>query len=234
MKIKYGLLIVLTAALFPSISFAGVDSSFKLSNSYSTGTDSQLEVSMSNYQSTNDLVAVLNFSDANTKYVKSVMFLDKSGWVKLTPYQNGSDVLAKFISDTGFQSGNDRVISFRINFNSPKTYVLGFSLQDSMGKVVSSAAAPVNVIGKVLGESITPSNPAASPSGVFTRTLTYGVSGADVTALQNKLTAEGFYSGPITRFYGRLTQTAVRKYQTAHGITANGVVGPATLAALNQ
>ena len=47
------------------------------------------------------------------------------------------------------------------------------------------------------------------------------------------LTALGFYSGPVTGFYGSLTETAVGQYQTAHGIDPAGYVGPSTRAALN-
>jgi hypothetical protein len=67
----------------------------------------------------------------------------------------------------------------------------------------------------------------------FTELLTAGSSDAEVTALQQRLTALGFYSGPITGFYGTLTGAAVSKYQTAHGITATGYVGPSTRTALN-
>jgi peptidoglycan hydrolase-like protein with peptidoglycan-binding domain len=68
----------------------------------------------------------------------------------------------------------------------------------------------------------------------FTSSLSVGSTGADVTALQNRLTSEGVYSGPITGTFGPLTRAAVEKYQTAHGISPIGQVGPATRAALNQ
>jgi ferredoxin len=77
---------------------------------------------------------------------------------------------------------------------------------------------------------------ASNPSGTsynFTELLTVGSGGDQVTALQQRLTALGFYSGPITGFYGALTKDAVVKYQTAHGIVATGYVGPSTRAALN-
>ena len=67
----------------------------------------------------------------------------------------------------------------------------------------------------------------------FTQFLNVGSQGAEVTALQQYLAAKGFYSGPITGFYASLTETAVGKYQTAHGIDPAGYVGPSTRAALN-
>jgi hypothetical protein len=220
-------LLVLALLVAPLTSFANVDASLNTNGSYTTGTDSQFDVTLVNYQSSSD-VSVLSFSDADANDIKSAMFLDQSGWVTLTPYQSGSDVIAKFISDTGFTVNGNRVITLRVNFRTPKTYVAGYSLQDANSQTFSSAAAPMTVTGPVvLGQSTT-------ATSTFTRQLSYGSSGSDVTALQNKLTAEGFYSGPITGFFGRLTQAGVRAYQSGHGITANGVVGPATLAALNQ
>ena len=67
----------------------------------------------------------------------------------------------------------------------------------------------------------------------FTQFLNAGSQSAEVTALQQYLATKGFYSGPITGFYGSLTETAVGKYQTAHGIDPAGYVGPSTRAALN-
>ena len=93
---------------------------------------------------------------------------------------------------------------------------------------------------------IQPSSPASTPgtgssssaSGsntyTFTRLLVVGSTGADVTALQNRLTADGFYSGPITGKIGYLTQAAVKKYQTKHGLSPVGDVGPATRDLLNK
>jgi hypothetical protein len=76
------------------------------------------------------------------------------------------------------------------------------------------------------------SNSSAS-SYAFSSFLSVGSTGADVTALQQRLAADGIYSGPITGYYGTLTQTAVEAYQAAHGITQAGYVGPSTRAALN-
>jgi hypothetical protein len=70
-------------------------------------------------------------------------------------------------------------------------------------------------------------------SAGFTELLSVGSQDAQVTALQQKLASLEFYSGPITGFYGSLTEQAVMKYQTAHGITATGYVGPSTRTALN-
>lgn len=72
------------------------------------------------------------------------------------------------------------------------------------------------------------------------RSLYAGLSGSDVTTLQNKLIAQGYLAaGYNTGYFGTLTQTAVQKFQCAQnivcsGTTANGygVYGPKTKAAL--
>lgn len=64
--------------------------------------------------------------------------------------------------------------------------------------------------------------------------LTIGASGDTVNQIQSRLTTLGFYSGPITGYYGELTEEAVRRFQGANGLSVDGVVGPATLAAIQQ
>ena len=68
----------------------------------------------------------------------------------------------------------------------------------------------------------------------FTKTLRYGSEGEDVTELQNRLTAEGVYSGPITGYFGPLTEAGVKAFQAKYDIEQAGVVGPLTRAQLNS
>jgi hypothetical protein len=73
----------------------------------------------------------------------------------------------------------------------------------------------------------------AATSYTFTEFLTVGSQDDEVTALQKRLAADGYYSGSITGYFGTLTAAAVKKYQTANGISAKGYVGPSTRAVLN-
>lgn len=64
--------------------------------------------------------------------------------------------------------------------------------------------------------------------------LREGSTGSAVRALQEKLKALDYYSGTVTGRYGRLTREAVRRFQRANGLTADGIAGPKTLTALGQ
>lgn len=77
----------------------------------------------------------------------------------------------------------------------------------------------------------TTTTPAVQPP---TTTLKPGDTGAQVRALQRTLTHLGYSIGTIDGSYGPATKTAVSKFQRAHQLTADGIVGPATLAALRR
>ncbi|MBS2026868.1 MAG: peptidoglycan-binding protein [Deltaproteobacteria bacterium] len=64
-------------------------------------------------------------------------------------------------------------------------------------------------------------------------TLKQGASGSDVVALQQALTALGYDTGGADGSFGPHTLAAVKQFQAAQGLTADGVVGPMTWAALD-
>jgi hypothetical protein len=91
--------------------------------------------------------------------------------------------------------------------------------------IVTTITPTVPATGQVLG---------ASSGFQFTRTLMLGMTGEDVTQLQLRLTSEGVYNGPITGYFGPLTEAGVKAYQTKYGIDSVGIVGPKTRAKLNE
>jgi peptidoglycan hydrolase-like protein with peptidoglycan-binding domain len=87
----------------------------------------------------------------------------------------------------------------------------------------------------------TPPAPAAAQGEVlgaaayhFTKTLSLRSSGADVSALQQILTDEGFFTGDITGYFGAVTQKALKAYQAKYGFEQTGTTGPLTRAQLNK
>jgi hypothetical protein len=59
-----------------------------------------------------------------------------------------------------------------------------------------------------------------------------GAKGAAVKQLQRALKSVGFSPGTIDGSYGPSTEDAVKRFQQAHGLVADGVAGSKTLAAL--
>ncbi|MBI4093291.1 MAG: peptidoglycan-binding protein, partial [Candidatus Kerfeldbacteria bacterium] len=75
--------------------------------------------------------------------------------------------------------------------------------------------------------------PAAAPAYNYTRNLTVGSRGDDVTALQGLLKSKGYLAVEPTGYFGSLTKAALAKLQAAQGITpAVGYFGPITRAAV--
>ncbi len=85
---------------------------------------------------------------------------------------------------------------------------------------------PSPVYGSVM--VITP-DPAATPTPMV---LKNGSIGSEVTELQQRLQALGYYSGEIDGQFGPASRTAVTRFQQQHGLDADGAAGPETLALL--
>jgi len=80
-----------------------------------------------------------------------------------------------------------------------------------------------------LGSSDSGTRQASPPSGY--PTLSYGSSGSSVSRIQTLLNANGAKL-TVDGQFGTLTKVAVKKFQSANGIKANGVVGTSTWKAL--
>lgn len=66
----------------------------------------------------------------------------------------------------------------------------------------------------------------------ITKYLIFGKRGSEVTLLQTFLNKQGYLPVSATGYYGSLTVQAVKKFQSAHNISATGTVGPITRALL--
>jgi peptidoglycan hydrolase-like protein with peptidoglycan-binding domain len=67
----------------------------------------------------------------------------------------------------------------------------------------------------------------AASSASKSQSLSLGSTGSAVKELQRKLHVQ-----PVSGYFGTATQAAVKRFQARHGLTADGVAGPATLSAL--
>ena len=72
------------------------------------------------------------------------------------------------------------------------------------------------------------------PAAVLAENLRYGSRGDKVKELQQKLKRCVYYTGSIDGIFGSGTQAAVKNFQKKNGLTADGIVGPKTAAALGM
>ena len=66
------------------------------------------------------------------------------------------------------------------------------------------------------------------------RTMKRGDRGWDVAAMQYILARRGYPPGAIDAVFGPMTDTALRNFQRAYGLSADGLAGPVTISALRR
>jgi peptidoglycan hydrolase-like protein with peptidoglycan-binding domain len=66
------------------------------------------------------------------------------------------------------------------------------------------------------------------------RTMKRGDRGWDVAAMQYILARRGYPPGAIDAVFGPMTDTALRNFQRAYGLAADGLAGPVTISALRR
>ncbi|WP_165997989.1 peptidoglycan-binding protein [Bacillus sp. Cs-700] len=101
--------------------------------------------------------------------------------------------------------------------------------QRSAGIGVDGVVGP-QTVSALKGASVSKSS---SSSNTYSGTLRYGDRGSSVTSLQSQLKSKGYYSYSVDGIYGSITQQAVRNFQSANGLSVDGIAGSNTFAALN-
>lgn len=100
------------------------------------------------------------------------------------------------------------------------------SYQRANGFSVDGVVGPATW--KVLVGTSQSSPSGANTSSGFKSVLKIGSQGELVKKLQLKLKEIGYFSDKATGYYGQVTSDCVKKYQTADGTTADGIVGQNT------
>ena len=97
----------------------------------------------------------------------------------------------------------------------------------------SIALAAVCTTGALFNLGHTEASDFVSPY-VQTAVLRQGATGGEVKELQRRLKQWGYYSGAVDGVYGPQTVEAVKYFQRKNGLTADGIAGRATFAALGM
>lgn len=118
-------------------------------------------------------------------------------------------------------------------YSGPTTGYYGSLTETSVRQFQASRGIQVNGIAGPQTQAALYSNSGGSGGGNYTGVyLQPGSTGQAVTNLQNRLRVLGFYTGPVTGYYGNLTETSVRRFQASRRIQVNGIAGPQTLGAI--
>src|SRR6185437_2878684 len=96
---------------------------------------------------------------------------------------------------------------------------------------MKSKLYPLLAIAFTLSLSALLAVPSPASALTITRPLAFGSTGSDVSALQQFLKDQGYFTYPlITDYYGAFTWRAVANFQYDHGLESVGNVGPKTRA----
>ncbi len=135
------------------------------------------------------------------------------------------NIVASFTSASGFGGGGGGGGGGGYVAPAPTATVLGAvsTPVSTSTSITPQVIVPVSQ-GQVLGAS----------AFRFTQTLKAGSESDEVMELQKALVREGVYNGPLTGYFGSLTETGVKAFQKKYGIDQAGVVGPATREKLNS
>lgn len=100
--------------------------------------------------------------------------------------------------------------------------------------IAAFALATAAGVGAVVGTTGQAARESASSPCVQTAVLRQGSKGGEVKEVQRRLKQWGYYSGPVDGIYGAKTVEAVKKFQRKNGLTADGIAGKSTYAALGM
>jgi peptidoglycan hydrolase-like protein with peptidoglycan-binding domain len=137
--------------------------------------------------------------------------------------------LQKLLTDRGFYDGAiDGVMG-------PRTRAAVVAAQKKYGLTADGVAGPKTLAALESGSSTSGTGTVrVSTNSSTTTTTTTTAARNDVRRLQELLAKRGFYKGTVDGISGRQTRDAVIAAQRAYGLTADGVAGPRTIAALEN
>lgn len=154
---------------------------------------------------------------------------------------NGNDVksLQEALKTLGYFNHPSFTTYFGdVTVNAVKSFQKKSSLTAN-GVVDSKTVAAINkaLAAKTGAVSQTPAPPPPSNAQAYTqaRTLKLGMSGSDVSKLQEVLQKLGVYNyGSITGYFGTVTQISIKEFQKANGMSQTGIADAAVVNKINE
>ena len=125
-----------------------------------------------------------------------------------------------------FQAHNALYVTGEAN-TATQTALYGSNPRGKNDAPLPTVTPPPNVVDFVV-DDLTEVLLDDEPAVPFVKQLKYGVTDDLVTPLQERLTALGYYSGPISGNFLGNTRNAVKAFQKQNGLQADGIVGEET------
>jgi peptidoglycan hydrolase-like protein with peptidoglycan-binding domain len=187
--------------------------------------------------------AVRQFQADNSLPVDGIVGTSTEAALNLTtsntpPTQTASDILRQGSQGEAVRNLQNRLRELGY-FNAPATGYYGEITATAVRQFQADSGLSVDGIfgartRRALFGGSSSLTPAASSPRRTTIPLRQGARGEAVVRLQNQLQQLGYFDGPATGYYGRLTADAVQRLQTDRGMTPDGMVGQQTQMVLQQ
>lgn len=138
----------------------------------------------------------------------------------------GSSLAALQRGDSGQEVTNLQNLLFNSGYyDGPVTGYFGELTEEAVKRAQQAKGQSADGIADDrLVSSLQPASSSKADGGQLAR----GDSGQATIDLQNNLRAAGYYDGPVTGFFGSLTEAAVMEFQQAKGLTVNGIADQQT------
>ncbi|SFE60404.1 Putative peptidoglycan binding domain-containing protein [Alteribacillus iranensis] len=178
-------------------------------------------------------LAALQGASSADKSVSSVQSLSQGTTFKvLSIGDKGNEIsqLQQQLKDLGYYKSNVTGVFGPIT----EEAVRKFQRKNSL--TVDGMAGPktLNKLRHNPKQSSTVTNQSVETNSSSSSVLRYQSRGTEVERLQNELRQLGYMKMEATGVYGEVTEQAVRSFQQAHGLTADGIAGPVTHRAIQQ
>lgn len=178
--------------------------------------------------------------------VKEMTAYEYNTWAEANPNNTPqTEVIAGYVKTTDSGVNLRKTASGTVITQLAKGTVCSYSKTETKGKKTWYYVKTDSGYGYVHGDyviecnadgsSFTPSStstPSTSGQEASYTTLKLGSQGAAVTNLVQELINQGYYTGDVTSKYTSSVQAAVKAFQTAKGLTVDGIAGSKTQHAL--